>query len=117
MADGELDVPAIDHRQHVGLLLVRLVGAIQVDPGEPLVEDRRAIVGGLDRQFALEHPGPLRLGGGGSTPSLTRKSVTLQWSLRRRISPRTLASGNASSATSGPTGPAWSGTSWGVPQG
>src|SRR3954465_13657798 len=58
-----------------------------------------------------------RLGGGGSTPSLTRKRVTLQWSVRRRISPLTLASGNASSATMGLIGPELSGTSWDVPQG
>ena len=43
--------------------------------------------------------------------------MTLQWSVRRRISPLTLASGNASSAMIGPTGPALSGISWEVPQG
>ena len=59
---GELDVPTIDHRQHVGLLLVGFVGAGQVDAAEPLVEDGGA-VGGLDRQFALEHPGAFPVGG------------------------------------------------------
>src|SRR4051812_42321296 len=58
-----------------------------------------------------------RLGGGGSVPSLTRKRVTLQWSVRRRIRPLILASGNASSAIRGPTGPARSGISWEEPQG
>ena len=36
---GELDVAAVEHRQHLVLLLVRLVGAGQVNAIVPLLED------------------------------------------------------------------------------
>lgn len=62
VANGELDVAAVEHRQGLVLLLVRLVGAGQVDAVDPLLEDRRA-VRGLDGHLALEHPGPLPVGG------------------------------------------------------
>ena len=62
MPHGELDVATVEHRQHLVLLLVGLVGAGQVDATEPLLEDGRA-VRSLDRHLALEHPGPLPVRG------------------------------------------------------
>ena len=62
VTDGELDVPAVDHRQHVVFLLVGFVGVGQVDAVQPLLEDGGA-VGGFDGQLALEHPGAFPVGG------------------------------------------------------
>ena len=59
---GELDVATVEHRQHLVLLLVRLVGAWQVDAAMPLLKDGRA-VRSFDRHLALEHPGPLPVRG------------------------------------------------------